>query len=45
MELYNADCLDVFKTINDDSIDLIVTDPPYRTITGGKNNGKILTVP
>ena len=40
MELYNADCLDVFKTINDGSIDLIVTDPPYRTITGGKNNGK-----
>lgn len=40
MELYNANCLDVFKTINDGSIDLIVTDPPYRTITGGKNNGK-----
>lgn len=27
--LYNADCMDVIKTIQDSSIDLIVTDPPY----------------
>lgn len=27
--LYNADCIDILKSIPDDSIDLIVTDPPY----------------
>lgn len=28
-DLYNEDCLDVMKNIESDSIDLIVTDPPY----------------
>ena len=29
-ELYNGDCLEVMdKLIEDESIDLIVTDPPY----------------
>lgn len=28
-ELYNGDCRDIIKTIPDNSIDLIVTDPPY----------------
>ena len=27
--IYNKDCLDVLKNIPDNSIDLIVTDPPY----------------
>lgn len=27
--IYNENCLDVFKTIPDESIDLIATDPPY----------------
>ncbi len=35
MDLYNDDCLNVFKTITDNSIDLIVTDPPYRLVSGG----------
>lgn len=28
-ELFLADCLDVFKKLKDESVDLIVTDPPY----------------
>ena len=28
------------KNIKSECIDLLVTDPPYKTITGGKNNGK-----
>ena len=35
-----GDCLELMKELPDKSIDLIVTDPPYKTITGGKNNGK-----
>lgn len=40
MELYNDDCLNVMRTMADNSVDLIVTDPPYKTITGGDCNGK-----
>ena len=29
MQLYNGDCLEVIKGIPDNSIDLILTDPPY----------------
>lgn len=29
INLYNGDCLEVMKNIADESIDLIVTDPPY----------------
>lgn len=39
-KIYNEDCLEGMKRIPDKSVDLIVTDPPYKTITGGKNNGK-----
>jgi site-specific DNA-methyltransferase (adenine-specific) len=31
MELYKGDCLEVMKTIEDNSIDAIITDPPYGT--------------
>lgn len=38
VELINADCLDVYSTIDRDSIDLILCDPPYGTVRGiGKN--------
>ena len=33
--LYNADCLDVFKNIPTESVDLVVTDCPYRIVAGG----------
>ena len=33
--IYNKNCLDVFKTLPDESIDLIATDPPYPVMTRG----------
>jgi site-specific DNA-methyltransferase (adenine-specific) len=43
-KIYNMDCIEGMKLLPDGTdeigIDLIVTDPPYKTITGGKNNGK-----
>lgn len=35
IDLRKGDCLDVMKSIPDNSIDLIVTDPPYRTTSRG----------
>jgi len=35
--IYNSDFLQ--NTLQSDSIDLIVTDPPYKTITGGDSDG------
>ena len=40
IDLRQGDCLEVMKDIPDNSIDLIVTDPPYRTISGGHNTPK-----
>ena len=31
-----GDCLEVLKSIPDGSVDLVVTDPPYRCISGGR---------
>ena len=39
MKLIHGDCLVEMKNIPDKSIDLIVTDPPYKIITGGDSNG------
>lgn len=36
-KIINADCMDILKQLPDNSIDLIVTDPPYRTISGGRD--------
>lgn len=39
--VYNEDCLEVLKRLESDSIDLIVTDPPYQidnTNAGGKSD-------
>lgn len=40
IELRQGDSLELMKTIPDGSIDLIVTDPPYRSISGGKPKRK-----
>ena len=40
IELINDDSLEVMKRMDYCSIDLIVTDPPYKTITGGDSDGK-----
>ena len=39
-KLFNGDCLEVMKKIPDESIDLVVTDPPYKMnhSTGGCTN-------
>lgn len=44
VEIYNDDCINVFSKIKDESIDLIVTDPPYRTTPRGNigNTGGML---
>ena len=39
VKLYQGDCLEVMKNMPDKSVDLILTDPPYKTITGGDSNG------
>jgi len=33
-----GDCIDIMKTINDESVDLIVTDPPYNLSKDYGNN-------
>lgn len=38
ISIKQGDCLELIKDIPDESIDLIVTDPPYRVISGGKPN-------
>lgn len=38
--LWFGNCIDLMANISDESVDLIVTDPPYKTITGGDSNGK-----
>lgn len=39
-KIYNIDMLKGIANIPDESIDLVVTDPPYRTISGGNKNKK-----
>ena len=38
--LFNRDCMEVMKAIPSESIDLIVTDPPYHICSGGKQEKK-----
>jgi site-specific DNA-methyltransferase (adenine-specific) len=43
-KIYNMDCLEGMKQIPDNSIDLVVTDPPYKTTSRGNagNSGGML---
>lgn len=34
-DLWHCDCLDFINIISDESIDLVVTDPPYKIVAGG----------
>ena len=38
-KLMYGDCLERMKEIPDKSVDLVVTDPPYKVITGGRKSG------
>lgn len=40
IKLMYGDCLDRLKEIKDNSIDLIITDPPYKLSTGGRTGPK-----
>ena len=42
IDLYKGDCLEVMDKLIADGVkvDAIITDPPYKVITGGKNEGK-----
>ena len=42
-KIYNMDCLEGLKQIPDNSIDLVVTDPPYKIEQGGCSN-KAVTI-
>lgn len=33
-KIYHGDCLEVMKDIDDDSIDCVITDPPYSSEDG-----------
>jgi site-specific DNA-methyltransferase (adenine-specific) len=39
-QVFLGDCLIKLKDIKSESIDLLLTDPPYKIITGGDSNGK-----
>lgn len=39
-QIYNEDSIQSMKSLPENIVDLIVTDPPYKTITGGDSNGK-----
>lgn len=41
IELIHGDCLIEMKKIPDKSIDLVVTDPPYKVVSGGTNHPTI----
>ena len=38
--LHNMDAIEFLRNLETGSVDLCVTDPPYRTISGGKNDFK-----
>lgn len=42
-KIYNEDCLEGMKRIEDKSIDLIITDPPYLHVKGGMKSKKYNT--
>lgn len=47
IKIYNQDCMEMLKNIPDNSIDLIITDPPYDvscTGGGGSQGHKIATM-
>ena len=35
MKLFNGDCLEIMKDIPDESVDLVIIDPPYEFDKGG----------
>ena len=44
IEIYNDDCLNILKNLEDESIDLCVTDCPYKVVAGGCTKTKFKIV-
>ena len=41
-KLYNGDCLEILRELPNESVDMVVIDPPYKLTSGGcKGNLKI----
>lgn len=40
-ELWNGDCLELMKDMRDESVDLVVIDPPYKLTSGGSSGTKV----
>lgn len=40
LEVFNDDCLKILKKFDDESIDLVITDCPYRVVSGGCKKGR-----
>lgn len=43
IKLMHGDCLELMKEIPDGSVDLVLTDPPYRVISGGNKSNPALS--
>ena len=39
--LFNADCMEAFKQIDDESVDCVITDCPYHIVSGGCTNDAV----
>lgn len=39
-KIINTDAIEAMRNMDSECVDLLVTDPPYKTITGGDSNGK-----
>ena len=40
-KIINADCMDILKQLPDKCIDLVLTDPPYEMVSGGRGKGDL----
>ena len=40
ISLMQGDCLKLMATIPDNSVDMVLTDPPYRVISGGNKSAR-----
>ena len=43
LDLRHGDCLEILKTIPDQSVNLVLTDPPYNIGVKSKRNGRKIT--
>ena len=39
IQMFNCDCMELFKKLKSESIDCFVSDPPYKIVSGGQGKG------